>query len=139
MLSAFADRELSGEQMIQVRRHVDTCPDCARELAGIRMVKSVLAESVCAEPPRGLESRLRSAVLESVPRRRERFHAASMIMLSGAAAAALAVALVARTKNPATPVDSPMAVAPASDYVYVSGADPLGNHVPVLPASYPRE
>ena len=50
-LSAFSDRELTGEEMLQIRRHLDGCSECSRELEQVRMVRGMLTRMRAVEPP----------------------------------------------------------------------------------------
>lgn len=42
LLSAYADYELPGSEMLRIRGHLEDCPACARELAGIQQMKRLL-------------------------------------------------------------------------------------------------
>ena len=44
LLSAYADSELSGTQMLAIRSHLKTCQECHSELEGIKAIKSGLAQ-----------------------------------------------------------------------------------------------
>jgi len=49
-LSAYLDGELTGQEMMLVRRHLSSCEACSTELAGIREVKMSLSELTPATP-----------------------------------------------------------------------------------------
>ncbi len=49
-LSAYLDGELTGQEMLLVRRHLSSCEACSTELAGIREVKMSLSELTPATP-----------------------------------------------------------------------------------------
>ena len=43
LMSAFVDGELTGTEMLAIRRHIGDCPECARERESLRMTKLALA------------------------------------------------------------------------------------------------
>lgn len=53
-LSAFLDRELSGEAMLAVRAHLEVCPACREEFAALRALKSELGTMPVIEPREGM-------------------------------------------------------------------------------------
>ena len=53
-LSAYLDRELSGDAMYAVRSHLERCPSCQAELDSLRAVKSALVGLPVIEPREGL-------------------------------------------------------------------------------------
>ncbi len=55
-LSAFLDRELSGDAMLAVRSHLETCPECREEFAALKALKSDLGALSVVEPRAGLAS-----------------------------------------------------------------------------------
>lgn len=46
ILGAFADNELAPDQADDIRRHVDTCPDCSRMVEKIRSLSDEAARAV---------------------------------------------------------------------------------------------
>src|SRR5688572_8160905 len=54
-LSAYCDRELTGVEMLHIRRHVDACPACQRELVTLRHVKALYGALGGVEPPHGFQ------------------------------------------------------------------------------------
>jgi anti-sigma factor RsiW len=43
LMSAFVDGELTGTEMLAIRRHISDCPDCAAEYESLKMTKLALA------------------------------------------------------------------------------------------------
>lgn len=62
LLSAYLDRELSGEEMLLIRDHVGGCPDCELEFQEIRRVKSLLLQLPAVEPADDLFDRVKASV-----------------------------------------------------------------------------
>ena len=76
-LSAFCDRELTGAEMLQIRRNLDGCPSCQQELDSVRQVKVLLGALAPSEPLRSFEPSMLDArrrpspwavALEALPR-----------------------------------------------------------------------
>jgi len=84
LLSAYADYELSGADMLRVRRHLDECPACARELAGLQQMKRLLGALPAAEPPPFDPSRVAALPPRpQLPRLAARWWAALTLPLTG--------------------------------------------------------
>lgn len=62
-LSAYLDRELSGDEMLAVRSHLHDCPACREEVDELRMLKRMLGSAPAPEPPADFADRLCAAVL----------------------------------------------------------------------------
>jgi anti-sigma factor RsiW len=59
LLHALADGELDAGNALALEAHVETCPGCAAELAGVRALKASLAEADLAwRAPEGLRRRV---------------------------------------------------------------------------------
>lgn len=54
-LSAYCDRELTGVEMLHLRRHLDDCPACHRELVTLRHVKALYGALPGVEPSRAFQ------------------------------------------------------------------------------------
>jgi len=65
LLSAYIDGELTGVEMIEIRRHVDGCPNCEAELDHLRATKRLLGRLRTAQPSAELPNRI-FASLDSV-------------------------------------------------------------------------
>jgi anti-sigma factor RsiW len=89
-LSAYLDRALSPGEASAIEAHVATCAACARELAGLHAVRSLLSSLPQADVPRSFH--LRPADVAQ-PRRQPSLALRLMPALSGAAAIAFAVLL----------------------------------------------
>lgn len=66
MLSEFVDGMLSNADVVRVSAHLDVCPDCAREAAGMRKMLAAVADVEEVEPPTGLRARIAAATVEKV-------------------------------------------------------------------------
>jgi len=104
LLSAYADRELTGVEMFLIRQHVHDCDCCREEEAEVRRVKSVLSAIEVAEPSPDFEARLISAVMgaKAEPAEEKRLRTATgFAVTSLAAAAAVCIAYTVRAGAPA--------------------------------------
>lgn len=53
-LSAYLDGELTGAEMLQIRRHLSECPECAEEHEMLRTMKSAVSRLRTVAPPEHL-------------------------------------------------------------------------------------
>jgi anti-sigma factor RsiW len=84
LLSAYADYELPGGEMLRVRQHVDRCPACSRELASIQQVKRLLGALPEVEaPPFAAERVAEMPARPRLPRLAARWWAALTMPLTG--------------------------------------------------------
>jgi predicted anti-sigma-YlaC factor YlaD len=113
LLSAYADRELTGVEMFLVRQHLHECPTCRAEETAMRDMKHALGSMRIVEPAEDFQSRLMGAVLSKTPspttvslgHDRSRFYAVSAVAL---AAAASVVLFGGRgSQRPTTPLSLP--------------------------------
>ncbi len=61
-LAAYIDGELDGAEMLRVRSHVSECDSCEREIAELRLVKTMIGSLPNTRPDPEFESRLLTAV-----------------------------------------------------------------------------
>jgi anti-sigma factor RsiW len=98
LAGAYAMDAISPADRARFERHLAGCPECAREIAGLREATARLATATAVPPPPGLKERVLAAAAATrqrppaapprqVPRRR--------LVLAGAAVAALAAAAAA--------------------------------------------
>jgi anti-sigma factor RsiW len=93
-LSAYLDRELGGDELLQMRAHMSVCGECHCEAEGLRALKSLLGGIQCPEPPVDLPQRLTATVLRQryeEPRRTVRF---SALMFAGVTACSMLATLL---------------------------------------------
>lgn len=93
-LSAYLDRELGGDELLQMRAHMSMCRECRCEAEGLRTLKSLLGGIECPEPPSDLPQRLTAAVLRQrfeEPRRTIRI---SALMFAGVTACSMLATLL---------------------------------------------
>jgi anti-sigma factor RsiW len=68
-MSAYVDGELTGAEMLEIRRHMSECPDCAEEHESIRFTKMAVAGLRTAAPRRDMaESIMRMLDEVTIPR-----------------------------------------------------------------------
>jgi hypothetical protein len=68
--SAYLDGAVSGQQMQQIARHLETCPGCAQEFASLRAMQQTLASVGPAKAPADLGLKLRLAISHEQARRK---------------------------------------------------------------------
>lgn len=73
LLSAFMDGELSVAQATAVRRHLDVCDGCRRQLADLQATDSILKEMEPLEPSPGFERAFRDKMADLEASRRSRW------------------------------------------------------------------
>lgn len=61
-LSAYLDAEMTGEEMLAIRRHLDECPSCRAEHQSLRDTKHLLSSLALRAPASGFERHLRAEV-----------------------------------------------------------------------------
>ena len=67
-IGSYLDGELSGSEMLGIRKHLQSCDACAEEAESLRSLKSAISNLPCLEAPEGLEDRLIAAIrAESAP------------------------------------------------------------------------
>ena len=139
LLSALLDRELTVEDELAVRQHLDLCAACAAELEDVRLARTWVRALPAVEPPFGF---LENIVYGPEPRRyvakpslRRRVGVAALTV-----SAAAAVALV----GVAPPRDTPVSPSVARLVeAHATGAsvdnDPLSRLAPLgVPVSFGR-
>lgn len=62
LLSAYIDSELTGEEMLAVRAHVEHCAECAEELDALLETKHLLSSLAFRAPRADMEELLRTAI-----------------------------------------------------------------------------
>jgi anti-sigma factor RsiW len=55
LLSAYSDRELGGDEMLAIRRHLGDCPDCRQEQEGYQQVKQLFRALTDIVPESGFD------------------------------------------------------------------------------------
>ena len=60
-LSAYCDREVTGAEMLEIRRHLDRCGDCRAEHESLQQVRALLGALPAAEPPRAFDAAMLTA------------------------------------------------------------------------------
>lgn len=68
LISAYIDGELTGAEMLEIRRHLSDCPECTEEYESIRATKLALSRLATAVPrPDLAESIIRTLDVVRVP------------------------------------------------------------------------
>ena len=57
-ISAYLDRELTGEEMLEIRQHLRACPECATEHSAILRVKRLLSGLPVHDPAQAFSASL---------------------------------------------------------------------------------
>jgi anti-sigma factor RsiW len=135
-LSAYLDAELTGEQMIKVRRHLQECPTCAEEAESVKTLLSALGSMKMEQPPAGFEQRLMASLpADRKPIKVKRIAVFGLAAASSLAAAAAATAFFLMSTSVDEPTASAKPVPPRiNDQPYAG--DPFG-HATVFSASRP--
>lgn len=133
-LSAYVDRELTGEQMIALRSHVERCAECKAEYESLTSLKTALAALPMHEAPEGLEQDVIRMLRRLEPATARTRLSWTLLAATSVAAAALAVltfnAFFGLTSEPDV-VDSGPEFDAGTDGALV---DPIsGGHAPILP------
>ena len=155
LLSAYADRELTGVEQFLIRQHVHDCDACHEEEAEVRRVKTLLSSIEVAEPSSDFEARLVCAVMgtKAEPAEEKRLRSTTgFAVTSLAAAAAICIFYTVRAVPvppqsgmvvPATqprkgspPAGPNMAVSMQRDSAFMNSADPLSGPQGAIAASY---
>jgi len=154
LLSAYADRELTGVEMFLIRQHVHDCDTCRADDAEVRRIKSILCSIEIAEPTPDFEARLVSVVMgtKAHPAEEKRTRSAAGFALTSLAAAAVicvvytvrempsagsnTVAAQAPPRRISPPVGPNMAAVMQRDNAFINSADPLSGPQGAVAASY---
>ncbi len=64
LISAYVDGELTGVEMLEVRKHLSACSECASEYESLRSTKALLAGLPTAKPREGFSARILSRLDE---------------------------------------------------------------------------
>jgi len=144
MLSAYLDRELSRQDMYDVRAHLSECPGCKAEHDSVSALKSLLGAMPTPEPSDDFESRLVANVLRG--RQEDRFSDRrlkprfNLFVFAGIAACSMAATLAFLTfasghNEPARGMaDKGIAFEIQRDQFYMNGGDPI-SAMPVISAT----
>ncbi len=140
LVSAYLDRELNGETMLEVQRHLRCCERCTVELESMRRVKQLLAESKVVEPDTESLKRTHEAVFSSAPARASKSPVAGLVaMASALAAATISVFAAQNTPHGAAAAPDLRATEARVSPLVVSGSDPFGGYAPTIPVSVHRD
>lgn len=139
LLSAYVDSELTGEQMLDIRRHLADCRDCREEEAEMVLLKTMLSGTPVIEPPEGFEDRLLHAVFKEEREEEPITMGQTISLLSGVSLVAAALTLLMLNFLAVSTVDQPEANSSIAlmtdDQASLSAADPFGG-TPVVHTTY---
>jgi len=93
-LSAYLDRELGGDELLQMRSHLSLCRDCRTEAEGLRSLKALLGGVRCPEPPPDLAERLTANMLRQRYEEPKRTIKVSALMFAGVTACSMLATLL---------------------------------------------
>lgn len=140
LLSAYLDRELGGEQMIEVQQHLRACTSCSVELESLRRIKQILASTPLVEPNAELLKRTHEAVFATRQKRAAKSPVPGLVAMASALLAAFLAVSAAQNTPHSTAVAPEMRAAEARvSPMVVSGSDPFGGYAPTIPASVRRD
>jgi hypothetical protein len=128
-LSAYADGELTGTEMMEVRQHLSRCRACAQEYRLVCELKSMISAMSIPPPREHLEDRLLSAIAQA-DAQKSRFPWRPIVMFAGlgTASAAATLAIIALSPKPPQgqdPESTPIALEIQRDQIYSVGIDPM--------------
>ena len=92
-LSAYLDRELGGDELLQMRAHISSCSDCRIEVDNLRALKALLGGVQCPEPPADLADRLTAKILQQRVEEPKRTFRVSALMFAGVTACSMLATL----------------------------------------------
>ncbi|MBX3112215.1 MAG: zf-HC2 domain-containing protein [Fimbriimonadaceae bacterium] len=140
LLSAFLDRELGGDQMIEVQQHLRSCTPCSDELESLRRIKQALSASPVVEPSEDLVRRTHAAVFSTRQKRAAKSPVPGLVAMASALVAAfLAVSAAQNTPHSTAAAPEIRAAEARVSPMVVSGSDPFGGYAPTIPASVRRD
>jgi anti-sigma factor RsiW len=139
-LSAYLDRELSGEEMLDIRAHLSECFVCCEEETELRSLKRLLGRLPAIEPSGDLEQRLLAVVGAARTGERKPGRQAPFVLFAGVTACAMAITLAFLSKSHTTPAEATMqsqdiAFEAQRIHDYTGGGDAYGAPI-VSAASY---
>lgn len=132
LISAYIDGELTGVEMLEMRRHFDECQSCSFEYESLRHTKQLLSHLLYAEPHAGLASRICSQLdYVRVPGYQRLFnrmitYGRTRITPVAASCAALGVVLMVLASNP---TETPEIASTPTPYAYSAV-------IPLQPVAY---
>ena len=137
-LSAYIDRELTGEQMLSIRAHINRCPRCAQEHQELSALKTELVQLPSLEPRAELEREILQAInREDSESRPVRLSYRSLGSLVATSAVAAALALLAYNVLFVAAEGEQLAEDAPFDSVAdheIGGSDPFYGSAPLIPA-----
>ena len=138
LISSYIDGELRGADMIMVRNHINTCPECSEVAEQHRYVKMAIAGMADPIPDSGFEARLKNAVYESAKSSRKYSPRRKVALAFAGMSAVVAIVAIAQMSKPTSSVASQRSVPYeiARDQAYATGGDGLSGHFPIMPVSY---
>ena len=133
-LSAYLDRELGGDELLQMRAHLSTCRDCRSEAEGLRSLKALLGGIQCPEPPADLAERLTLNIRRRSFEEPKRSFRVSALMFAGVTACSMAATLlVYGIAKHSSPHNSPTTSQNSNVLTIDDGF--FGNNAPIISAA----
>jgi anti-sigma factor RsiW len=133
LMSAYADGELTGAEMLAIRRHMATCSECAEEHESVLLTKRAVANLAIAKPRQDFAAAILSRLDEVTVPKHQRFAdwlirvlhekvspVAAALAVSGAALVLLSAGEVDRLAPVAT---SNIISAPVQQVGFMKGAE----------------
>jgi anti-sigma factor RsiW len=131
-ISAYLDRELAPNDLMNMRAHLAICENCQSELEALSSLKSMLTSISTPEPEAGFEGRLMRAVLQSrveEPVRTPVFRFRAQLLFAGVAACSMlatlgAISWLKGRVEPSSATSQSIAFEVRRDQIYAASADP---------------
>ena len=140
LLSAYCDHELTGAEMLQIRKHLDACSSCRQEHAAVRQVKQLMGAlpTVAAARPFQPEMLQPRPVWQSLAARHLAAHVRSIVSLLLAPVWALAAYLRQSARPLATGGALGLVILTAGALQQPRHPDAVSAHVPAAIAADDR-
>jgi anti-sigma factor RsiW len=128
-LSAYLDRELSGNELLELRGHLAQCPECRAEEVALRDLKMMLGGLEAPEPSEDLCDRLCCAVMQEARKEQTRWSWRRPIITFASVAAVSMLAsffVFSLRSTPPVAVKKDVTMDVAANQAYDVAADPYG-------------
>ena len=132
-LSAYLDRELGGDELLQMRAHLSMCTECRTEAEGLRSLRALLGGMAVPEPPTDFAARLTANVLKQKVEEPRRAYRSSALMFAGVTAYSMVITLavygMVRHNGPTGPTSG------MDKAGILTIDDSFGNNAPIISAA----
>ncbi len=134
-LSAYLDRELGGDELLQMRAHLSMCRDCRTEAEGLRSLRALLGGMAAPEPPADFAAKLTANVLRQKVEEPRRAFRASALMFAGVTACSMAITFAVYGMSHHTDTNGPNSRVLEGNMGILTIDDRFSNTAPVISAA----